>query len=158
MSDLLTIFAVGLIFALIGVVAWWLIIPTEGVYLGRRAVIWLYDRFAHRYDGVKNYYREYEQMYLAQPIMESISPHKSPLILDVATGTVSEGASITVTPTDSVFLLKSCGDTLYYMINRNQPDKFSASLYAVPLSDLTQQNEPIHTTAGYYTALGCVAQ
>lgn len=87
MSDVLGMAGLGLILALIGVIVWWLIIPTEGVYLGRRAVIWLYDRFAHRYDGVKNYYREYEQMYLAQPIMESITPHKSPLILDVATGT-----------------------------------------------------------------------
>jgi ubiquinone/menaquinone biosynthesis C-methylase UbiE len=86
-SDLLGMAGLGLIVALLGVLVWWLIVPTEGVYLGRRAVIWLYDRFAHRYDGVKNYYREYEQMYLAQPIMEAITPHKSPLILDVATGT-----------------------------------------------------------------------
>jgi ubiquinone/menaquinone biosynthesis C-methylase UbiE len=86
-SDLLGMVGLGLVVAVLGVVVWWLIIPTEGVYLGRRAVIWLYDRFAHRYDGVKNYYREYEQMYLAQPIMEAITPHKSPLVLDVATGT-----------------------------------------------------------------------
>jgi ubiquinone/menaquinone biosynthesis C-methylase UbiE len=86
-SDLLGMVGLGLIMAVLGVIVWWLIIPTEGVYLGRRAVIWLYDRFAHRYDGVKNYYREYEQMYLAQPIMEAITPHKSPLVLDVATGT-----------------------------------------------------------------------
>jgi ubiquinone/menaquinone biosynthesis C-methylase UbiE len=66
---------------------WWLLIATEGVYLGRRVVIWLYDRFAHRYDRTKNYYREYEQLYLARPIMEAIRPNQSPLVLDVATGT-----------------------------------------------------------------------
>jgi ubiquinone/menaquinone biosynthesis C-methylase UbiE len=86
-SDLLQLAGLGLMIAVASVVVWWLIVPTEGVYLGRRAVVWLYDRFAHRYDGVKNYYREYEQMYLAQPIMEAIRPHKSPLILDVASGT-----------------------------------------------------------------------
>lgn len=86
-SDLLAMAGLGLVMAGLAALAWWLIIPTEGVYLGRRAVIWLYDRYAHRYDRVKNYYREYEQMYLAQPIMEAVAPHRSPLVLDVATGT-----------------------------------------------------------------------
>jgi len=86
-SDLLALAGLGLVIAGLAALAWWLIIPTEGVYMGRRAVIWLYDRYAHRYDMVKNYYREYEQMYLAQPIMEAVAPHRSPLVLDVATGT-----------------------------------------------------------------------
>jgi ubiquinone/menaquinone biosynthesis C-methylase UbiE len=73
----------------IGTIAlgWWLLIASEGVYLGRRVVIWLYDLYAHRYDGVKNYYREYEQRYLAEPIMKLVAPEVSPLVLDVATGT-----------------------------------------------------------------------
>jgi ubiquinone/menaquinone biosynthesis C-methylase UbiE/ribosomal protein L37E len=71
----------------IGFLTWWLFIASEGVYLGRRVVIWLYDLYAHRYDDVKNYYRDYEHIYLAQPIMERLAPLKSPLVLDVATGT-----------------------------------------------------------------------
>jgi ubiquinone/menaquinone biosynthesis C-methylase UbiE len=76
-------------FVAIGLVAlgWWLFIGTEGVYLGRRVVIWLYDLYADRYDDVKNYYHEYEHLLLACPIMEAFAPHKSPFVLDVATGT-----------------------------------------------------------------------
>lgn len=66
---------------------WWLIVASEGVYLGRRAVIALYDLFARRYDGVKKFDSIYEHALLAQPIMEHIAPHRSPLVLDVATGT-----------------------------------------------------------------------
>jgi ubiquinone/menaquinone biosynthesis C-methylase UbiE len=75
------------IVAISSVVAWWLFIGTEGAYLGRRVVVWLYNLYAHLYDGVKNYYPEYEQIYLAAPIMEAIAPQKNPLVLDVATGT-----------------------------------------------------------------------
>jgi ubiquinone/menaquinone biosynthesis C-methylase UbiE len=85
--DLIKIAGIGLIIALTGALVWWLIVSTEGVYLGRRVVIWLYDWYAHRYDKVKNYYRDYEHMYLAQPIMENIAPETALLILDVATGT-----------------------------------------------------------------------
>jgi ubiquinone/menaquinone biosynthesis C-methylase UbiE len=66
---------------------WWLFIETEGVYLGRRVVIWLYDLYANRYDTIKEFQPEYEQALLAQPLMGQIAPHQSPLVLDVATGT-----------------------------------------------------------------------
>ncbi len=87
MSDLFGLILLGIVIAVVAALAWWLLIASEGVYLGRRMVIWLYDLYAHRYDGVKNYYREYEHMYLAQPIMDKIAPLQSPLVLDVATGT-----------------------------------------------------------------------
>jgi len=64
-----------------------LFIASEGVYLGRRMVIWLYDLFADRYDGVKHFDPIYEHALLAQPILERIAPHRAPLVLDVATGT-----------------------------------------------------------------------
>jgi ubiquinone/menaquinone biosynthesis C-methylase UbiE len=79
---LITLVATALIF-----LGWWLLIASEGVYLGRRVVIWLYDIYAHRYDAIKNYRQEYEHMFLAQPIMQKIIPITDPLILDVATGT-----------------------------------------------------------------------
>ncbi|HEX2906897.1 MAG TPA: methyltransferase domain-containing protein [Phototrophicaceae bacterium] len=87
MSDILKVLVVVLAAVVAGILGWWLLIATEGVYLGRRVVGWLYDAYAHRYDGVKNYYREYEHRYLAQPIMDAIAPHQSPLVLDIATGT-----------------------------------------------------------------------
>jgi ubiquinone/menaquinone biosynthesis C-methylase UbiE len=87
MLDLLTILFAGIGIALLGVLAWWLLIASEGVYLGRRVVIWLYDLFANRYDQVKNYTREYEEHFLATPLMERARPQTDLLVLDVATGT-----------------------------------------------------------------------
>jgi ubiquinone/menaquinone biosynthesis C-methylase UbiE len=66
---------------------WWLVIETEGVYLGRRVVIWLYDVYANRYDGIKHFLPEYESWLLAQPILGILAPQENPLVLDVATGT-----------------------------------------------------------------------
>ena len=74
------------IFVLLGL-GWWLLIASEGVYLGRGVVVYLYDRFAKRYDGVKHFRREYDHRYLAQPIMIRVAPNKAPVMLDVATGT-----------------------------------------------------------------------
>lgn len=84
---LLALLLMALIALALIALGWWLIIASEGVYLGRGMVIWLYDRFANRYDGLKNFDRVYEHALLAQPIMERIAPHQSPLVLDVATGT-----------------------------------------------------------------------
>ena len=80
---LLYALALGLIFGLM----WWLIVTTEGVYLGERAVIWLYDLFAPRYDRIKGYEAPIESRFLARPIMQRLSPNDAPLVLDVATGT-----------------------------------------------------------------------
>ncbi len=66
---------------------WWLLVASEGVYLGRRVVIRLYDLFAGRYEATKRFQPLYEQALLAQPLLESIAPHRSPMVLDVATGT-----------------------------------------------------------------------
>lgn len=72
---------------LAGGILWWLLMETEGVYLGRRMVIWLYDRSARRYDRIKQFMPEYEQWLLAEPLMGMIAPQENPLVLDVATGT-----------------------------------------------------------------------
>lgn len=87
MTDLFNLLPVAVVGVLVVILGWWLLIATEGVYLGRRVVIWLYDLYADRYDHIKNYQSIYEHALLAQPIMEHIAPHKAPLMLDVATGT-----------------------------------------------------------------------
>lgn len=69
------------------VLGWWLLIASEGVYLGRRVVVWLYDLVAPRYDAIKGYNATYDHMFLAQPIMQRVAPDTAPYILDVATGT-----------------------------------------------------------------------
>jgi ubiquinone/menaquinone biosynthesis C-methylase UbiE len=76
-------------FAAVGLIAlaWWLFYETEGVYLGRGMVIWLYDLYANRYDHIKQFSDVFDRAYLAEPIMDMIAPHQSPLVLDIATGT-----------------------------------------------------------------------
>jgi len=86
-SDFGTVLAMTLLALVIVVLGWWLLFATEGVYLGRRVVIWLYDVFATRYDGIKHFHPEHDHMFLAQPIMQRIAPEKAPYLLDVATGT-----------------------------------------------------------------------
>jgi ubiquinone/menaquinone biosynthesis C-methylase UbiE len=66
---------------------WWLVFETEGVYLGRRVVVWLYDVYARRYDNIKGYEDKEEYQYLSHPIIRRLKPHTDPLVLDVATGT-----------------------------------------------------------------------
>lgn len=87
MSDLLGWAALIALGGGIAWLAWWLIFASEGVYLGRRVVIWLYDLYAARYDDIKRYHPPYEHAFVAQPIMEAIAPNKNPLVLDVAAGT-----------------------------------------------------------------------
>jgi SAM-dependent methyltransferase len=66
---------------------WWLLIKTEGIYLGRGAVIWLYDLYAHRYDHIKQFDPTIEDVYLARPVLQRLAHVRAPLVLDVATGT-----------------------------------------------------------------------
>lgn len=91
---LLIICGIGLLVALL----WWLLIKTEGVYLGRRMVIWLYDLYASRYDTIKGYEDETESYYLARPIMEQLDPNTAPMVLDVATGTARLPRALTRQP------------------------------------------------------------
>ncbi|MFZ4813646.1 MAG: class I SAM-dependent methyltransferase [Phototrophicaceae bacterium] len=73
--------------ALILAIGWWLLIETEGVYLGQRVVTWLYDLYAKQYDSIKAYQPPFEHMLLARPLVEAIHPQRNPLILDSAIGT-----------------------------------------------------------------------
>lgn len=66
---------------------YWLLVITEGVYLGRRVVVWLYDITAHRYDGIKEFEPEWEQFFISQPLLHLLQNIPAPLALDVATGT-----------------------------------------------------------------------
>jgi ubiquinone/menaquinone biosynthesis C-methylase UbiE len=73
--------------ALVAALVWWLVFRTEGIYLGRRTVIWLYDIYARRYDDIKQWDPETEEHYLARPILDRLTHVRAPLALDVATGT-----------------------------------------------------------------------
>ncbi|MCB9436306.1 MAG: class I SAM-dependent methyltransferase [Anaerolineales bacterium] len=62
-------------------------IKTEGVYLGRGVVIWLYDVYASRYDNIKNFSLIHEAAFLSRPLVRATQAARPPLVLDVATGT-----------------------------------------------------------------------
>ncbi|MEO6063562.1 MAG: class I SAM-dependent methyltransferase [Thermoflexales bacterium] len=78
--------------ALAGLLYWQLSIA-EGAYLGRRVVVWLYDRFASRYEAVKAYDADWERDTLAEPVVAflarwpAVERAAAPAALDVATGT-----------------------------------------------------------------------
>jgi SAM-dependent methyltransferase len=81
----LAIVVVGLLL-LLGVAGWWLLITTEGVFLGRRVVVWLYDLTAGRYDAIKQFDPDSESAFVIWPLRRRLKG-PSPLVLDVATGT-----------------------------------------------------------------------
>ena len=76
---------IGLV-VLVALVYWQLILA-EGVYLGRRVVVALYDLGAASYDRVKDFDPDDEADYLGRPLADRLSERPDALILDVATGT-----------------------------------------------------------------------
>ena len=77
------------ILILLGLLLYWLVWLSEGAYLGRWAVRWLYDLGASTYDGVKQYDPLAEAAALGNPIFTRLEATSGPdaLVLDVATGT-----------------------------------------------------------------------
>ena len=65
----------------------WLLIRTEGVFLGRRMVVWLYDLAAGRYDAIKQFDPDTESAFVTWPLRRRLKAWPAPLVLDVATGT-----------------------------------------------------------------------
>ena len=82
---LIALIVAGLL--LIGLFLYWLLVTTEGVYLGRRAVVWLYDVTAHRYDDIKEYDPADECLLVTRPVLNALHGVSRPRLLDVATGT-----------------------------------------------------------------------
>ncbi len=80
------VFAI-LFIALVAAVLYWLLVITEGVYLGRRVVVWMYDLTAHKYDGIKEFDDDAERFFVARPLLHHLLHIPAPLVLDVATGT-----------------------------------------------------------------------
>lgn len=75
---------------LVAAVGWllhWLLIRTEGVFLGRRVVVKLYDLAADRYDDIKQFDPDTESAFVTWPLRRRLKAWPAPLVLDVATGT-----------------------------------------------------------------------
>ncbi|MDI7274844.1 MAG: methyltransferase domain-containing protein [Anaerolineae bacterium] len=73
--------------AALGLLAYWALVLSEGAYLGPRAVAWLYDRAAGRYDRIKNPELADDAHHLARPLLLMLEEAAAPRLLDVGTGT-----------------------------------------------------------------------
>lgn len=87
----LAIVAGGVLAAALALV-YWLVVLTEGAYLGPDAVTALYNRFALRYDAIKQFDDDDEAYFLGRPIARFLAgragaPDERPWLLDVASGT-----------------------------------------------------------------------
>ena len=87
MSPLLAI-ALGAIL-LLALLLFWLIHTTEGVFLGASMVRFLYNRSAKGYDDLKEFDRQDELSFLANPLLHRLEESFGPRarVLDIATGT-----------------------------------------------------------------------
>jgi len=72
---------------LVAVLLYWLLVTTEGTYLGRRVVVLLYDWTARRYDKIKAVQFLQELLFVGLPLARELEDIPAPRILDVATGT-----------------------------------------------------------------------
>jgi ubiquinone/menaquinone biosynthesis C-methylase UbiE len=71
---------------------YWLLILTEGAYLGSKVVAELYNRFARRYDAIKQFDDVDEAYFLGRPVARYLAGQPAwldnpPWVLDVAAGT-----------------------------------------------------------------------
>ena len=66
---------------------YWLLVATEGTYLGARVVTQLYDLTASGYDKIKDLHYVDEVRYLGLPLVEALANVPLPRVLDVAAGT-----------------------------------------------------------------------
>jgi ubiquinone/menaquinone biosynthesis C-methylase UbiE len=83
---------IGVVLLLLAVVAvclfvYWLLVLTEGAYLGPRVVTRLYDWGAPSYDRIKDFDSIDDARALAIPLVTALRGVRKPLVLDVATGT-----------------------------------------------------------------------
>jgi len=69
------------------VVLYWLLITTEGTYLGARVVALLYDWTARRYDRIKRVRYVDEALFIGVPLHRALSHMPAPRVLDIAAGT-----------------------------------------------------------------------
>lgn len=87
MSSLAAVLIITLLLAALAWLLHWLLIRTEGIFLGRRVVVWLYDLAANRYDDIKQFDPDTESAFIAWPLRRRLKEWPAPLVLDVATGT-----------------------------------------------------------------------
>lgn len=66
---------------------YWELVLAEGVHLGPRVVVGLYNWVAPRYEAIKRFDPAFDAQTLAQPLLRALGAVPQPRILDVAAGT-----------------------------------------------------------------------
>lgn len=115
---------------LLGLLLYYLLVVTEGVFLGRRLVVWLYDRVADTYDTRKAVDPDYEAFFLARPLQHHLKHLPNPLILDVATGTGRLPVALLAQPLfhGRIMGLDASGKMLAVAADKLRPYHFRAAL------------------------------
>lgn len=72
---------------LLGLLLYWELIIAEGVHLGSRVVVGLYDWIAPRYDRIKKFEAQVEADFLGLPLAAALARFEGPRVLDVGAGT-----------------------------------------------------------------------
>jgi ubiquinone/menaquinone biosynthesis C-methylase UbiE len=75
------------IIALLALLAYWELKICEGAHLGRRAVVWLYDLSAPRYESIKQFDFDWERQFLGRPLAAAAASLPGARILDAGAGT-----------------------------------------------------------------------
>jgi len=82
------ILLLALLLLSLGLLLYWLLVTTEGAFLGRRVVVWLYDVTAPYYDEIKEFDEKEEWYLVTRPALLALADAgDEPLVLDVACGT-----------------------------------------------------------------------
>ncbi len=88
----------GLLLAIVAALWYWQIIIAEGAYLGQWMVTLLYDKFAHKYNRVKDFDPHDEYHFLGLPLLHTMGAEYNGIVLDVATGTGRLPLAMTAQP------------------------------------------------------------
>ena len=80
-------YVAGPIVVIISAVIYWLLVTTEGTYLGYGLVTRLYDWSAVKYNGIKQVRFVDEVQHIGIPLAHRLRNVDAPVIVDVATGT-----------------------------------------------------------------------
>ena len=72
---------------IIGLFLYWQFVLAEGTYFGARIVTLLYDWTAIKYNGIKEFNADDEDLTLGQPLVSRLYTQPNGTVLDVATGT-----------------------------------------------------------------------
>jgi len=76
-----------IVVGLIGLLAVWELWICEGAHLGRRAVVFMYDLTARRYERIKQFDPAWERQYLGEPFARTMARLGGARVLDVGGGT-----------------------------------------------------------------------